>query len=365
MNSRKPDKILIIKLWAIGEVALATPCIAGLASAFPGAEISFLVGRRAMDIVSANRAISRVFPVDEDIFLRPSPARLLSLIKRLRREKFDLAVTLHHAAHFSFFAVLIGARQRIGLRRPGSLSFNTADIVSDGATGPKIFDYLNVLKLLPVPVAPQDARISVETDESDAMRVDALMKEGGLRDKRFVVLSCTGGENPAASRMRSNVPNKVWPPDYYRRLCDLILDGSEYKVAVVGGEGEVRRAASIAGEGRPRAVDLTGRMNLREVRILAEKALLSVTNDSGPLHVLSAAPSPVIAIFGPTDPSLICAPSGNIHIMREEMECSPCYDGKTFPNMVRECGYASCMRAVTPEKVFKKICEIAEKGGKS
>ncbi len=352
------NKILLIKLWAIGEVALSTPCIARLKASFPNSDIYFLVGDCAKDIISGNPAIKKIYSVDEDMFLKLDMRRLFLLILELRRERFDIVVTLHHFSFFSLFAFLISAPRRLGFKRPGSWSLNTADIVSNGATTPKISDYLKVLELLAIPSADKDLAISIYPNEEDKTHLKKLMGESGLVSKRFVILSPTGGENPPASVLRSNIKNKIWPLEYYRELCGLIVNRIGFKVALAGGVRERDKALYIRKGFEENVADLTGKINLRELRLLAEEAAISVTNDSGPMAVISSSASPLIAIFGPTDPRLICQPGGNFIVMREGLTCSPCYDGSAFPNRIKDCEDPVCIRSITPKKVFQKMREI-------
>lgn len=351
-------KILLIKLWAIGEVALITSCIAAIKSKLSDSVLYFLVGNNAKDIVIGNPHLNKLFSIDEKIFLKSDLINLMLLIMRLRREKFDLIITFHYSTMLSFFAFLIGAPRRLGFARVGCKNFNTANIISGGATVSKIYEYLKILKLISTPQPNNDVTVTIYPTNADRKRVASLIKESALCSKRFIMLAPAGGENPAASIFDSNIRNKVWPLEHYRTLCSLVLRSSNYKVVIVGGELERARAVYIKNGLDGQVIDLTGKTNLRELVLLAEESALCVTNDSGPMHLLSASSSSTIAIFGPTDPGLICAHAKNILILREGLKCSPCYDGSTFPNKVKDCKNPICMKRVTPEMVFQKICEI-------
>lgn len=351
------EKILIIKLWAIGEVALATSCVRRLKKEYPGCDIDFLVGDRAKDIVVGNPDIRKTVAVAEEVFLKPDPLRLLALIKDLRRERYDMAVTLHLYPLFSLFAYLIGAGQRLGMKRPGSWSLNTHDVISD-YTIPKILNYLNIFRPLGFLISKDDARVAICPTEEDKRRISLLMDEFTLERKRFIVISPTGGENPAAARLKSNIVTKAWPAEYYKELSGLILKDLDYKVVIVGGEAERARASHIKRGHDGRLIDLTGKVNLRELALLAEACVIAITNDSGPMHIMASSGSPIVAIFGPTDHCQICAPSKNITILMEKLDCSPCFDETVFPNKVIDCKDPICMRSIRPEKVYRKLCEI-------
>src|SRR3989338_26943 len=138
-------KILLIKLWAIGEVLFSTPCISRLKANLSDADLYFLVGDNAKDIIIGNPNVKEVITVDEDIFLKPNLLKLLELIMNLRKEKFDIIAILHYNPFFSLFAFLVGANKRIGLKRSNMWSLNTADIINRDFSENKIFENLKVL----------------------------------------------------------------------------------------------------------------------------------------------------------------------------------------------------------------------------
>ena len=357
-------KILLIKLWAIGEVALSTPCISKVKRVFPESDIYFLVGNNAKDIIIGNPNIKKVISVDESIFLKPDLLKLIKLITNLRRQRFDITIIFHYSIFFSSFAFLIDSPKRIGLKRPGDWSFNTSNSVSRGASMSKIFENLKVLELLSASSTDMDVKIAIYPTKEDNARIKLLMEKNDLEPKRFILLSPTGGENPAATKLKSNIKNKIWPLEYYKELCKLILKNSNFQVVITGSRTERERAVYIKDTTNGRIVDLIEKINLRELTLLAERSALSVTNDSGPMLVLSSSISPVIAIFGPTDHIKVCPPSRNIIVMTAKLDCSPCVDESVFPNRIKDCQNPICMKRITPEMVFQKICDILKLGDK-
>ncbi len=350
-------KILLIKIWAIGEVALATPCISRLKKEFPDSELHFLVGNNARDIIENNPNISRVYSVSEKAFLKPYPLRLAKMIIDLRKERYDIIVTLHHAPLFSVFSFFLGAKVRIGLKREGAWSLNTADFINRGGL-PKILEYLKVLENLSIKIEDEDTRMAIYPSDEDRRHIRSLMRENGIGPKNFIILSPTGGENPAAAKFDTNIKNKAWPVEHYVELCDLIVKNSSRKVVIVGSDSEKEKARKIKASHADEVVDLVGRTNLRELIVLADEALISVTNDSGPMSVMNVSTTPLIAIFGPTDPCIICLPSSHVTVVREGMSCSPCFDGSVFPNKMKACKDPLCMKNITPHRIFKKIQEL-------
>jgi heptosyltransferase-2 len=124
-----------------------------------------------------------------------------------------------------------------------------------------------------------------------AAELAAWQARHGLAGERRPVVTLSPGAVGAG---------KAWPPEHYAALAKaLVRDGSS--VWVLGGPGETAIAKQIVESAGPRARDLTG-ADLRNAILALASADLSVTNDSGLMHVSAALGTPTVAIFGPTSP---------------------------------------------------------------
>ncbi|MCS7253226.1 MAG: glycosyltransferase family 9 protein [Armatimonadota bacterium] len=149
------------------------------------------------------------------------------------------------------------------------------------------------------------------------------------------------------------------------RFCELILRLLDaypnMHICVIGAPKEVSYVKSVlAGiEEHERVHNLAGKLNLHELCMLLDEALLVVTNDSGPMHIAAALGTPCIAIFGPESPAHY-APIGAQHrIIYKALPCSPClnpYDGKMFA-----CPFGiACMRLISVDEVFCEVASLIE-----
>ena len=102
----------------------------------------------------------------------------------------------------------------------------------------------------------------------------------------------------------------------------------------------------------PQVVKLTGKVTLMELAALLKKCAVFVTNDSGPMHIAAAVDTPVVALFGPTDP-LKTGPYGHGHVVLSyAVDCRPC--------LRRECARAvalECLTGVRPEQVVQAVMQ--------
>lgn len=118
---------------------------------------------------------------------------------------------------------------------------------------------------------------------------------------------------PGASPHR---PGKRWPAERYAGLARA-LAGRGLASVVVGGPAEAELGRAIA-EASP-ARDLTGRTDFAQLAALGARAALAVGNDTGPVHLLAAAGTPTLVLFGPESDPALCAPRGRaVHVLRAD-----------------------------------------------
>lgn len=103
-------------------------------------------------------------------------------------------------------------------------------------------------------------------------------------------------------------PEKRWPAEHYAALAQL-LHAAGLEPVLVGGPAEAGIIETIR-RGCPAAIDLGGRTDLAQLAALGRHARLAVGNDTGPMHVLAAAPCPALTLFGAASEPRQCAPAG-------------------------------------------------------
>jgi ADP-heptose:LPS heptosyltransferase len=93
---------------------------------------------------------------------------------------------------------------------------------------------------------------------------------------------------------------------------------------------------------------------LSELAALVGRSEISITNDSGPMHLGVALQRPVVSIFGPTDSIWIgpyrCANA----VLQANLQCSPCYLRR-----LKHCSHGHvCMHSVSPLAVIERAESI-------
>ena len=143
---------------------------------------------------------------------------------------------------------------------------------------------------------------------------------------------------------------KRLPPQHFAEAADRLADAQGLPIVFMGGPAERPETRAVMARMRTKAVDLTGQTPVGLLPSLLRRAALLLTNDSGPMHIAAAVGTPVVALFGPTDP-VKTGPYGPGHVvLSHAVECRPCFR--------RECSRAvtlECLTGVTPEQVVRAV----------
>jgi ADP-heptose:LPS heptosyltransferase len=103
-------------------------------------------------------------------------------------------------------------------------------------------------------------------------------------------------------KCHENRPEKVWPPEKYSRLADMLLDRyPDMKVVVVGTDEERKWLAGKLPQSRDRIVNLCGRTDILDLLRVLDGASALVCGDSGVMHLGTVVNVPIVVLVGPTD----------------------------------------------------------------
>lgn len=341
--------ILLLRLRLIGDVVFTTPAIGALRRRFPQARITYLVEAPAEPVVRHHPALDHIVIVDRPRGMQ----RWLydwNLGRRLRGERFDLAIDFHGGPRSSFLAWMSGAPQRIGYDLPGRQWCYTTRIPWTRSLVPPRHSVLNQWALLePLGIEPLDRERDPATmplDDEAVRRVDTRLAEAGVpADAAIVVLHVSAGN-----------PFRRWPATSFSEVASaLAIESPRRRVVITSGPSERDAAEAVAAEARSRAGDAaarivrTGEFDLSELRALVERAALYIGGDSGPLHIASTTATPIVALFGPTLPERSmpwrppAAPA--IAIDAGPLPCRPCHQRQCVPGDFR------CLTTISPTMV--------------
>ncbi len=346
------NKILIIKLGAIGDLLMATPAVRALKKAYPTAHISLLVGKSSKMAVSGNPHIDEFIECDDYIIYKGTLLQklkyILSLILKIKRKKYDVVFVFHRDWRFNLFAFLCGIPERVGFDRNGEGRFLTKKVRISGVKH-NIDHYLDVVNAFGVQDDGKNMEFTINREAEIA--VDKILEAWDLKEDDIKVGILAGG----ASNIKSKMLIKRWPLEYYVELTKKMVSGG-YKVILLGANSDKPGSKVILKSLSDNIFDLTGKTTLEETAAVMKKCKVIVTHDSGPMHLASAVGRPVVSIFGPTDPREYYPLNRNSHYFWNvgNIDCAPCYSEGEFP----DCKDPRCINAVSVEEVYNKMLEI-------
>ncbi len=336
INLREIRKILFVRLRLIGDVLMTTPSLKVLKESFPEAKIYYLVEPPQDELLMGNPDIDELIVIRRDSSFK----ELLSLVRRMRREKFDVAIDFHGGPRASFLTLLSGAKLRIGYNYSPRKIFYHLKVergVKEGYIH-SVLNQFNLIKALGVESEDLPPLFMQELDSSEREKLEKILKEKGLEEKKFIVMHVSAGNQ-----------YREWGVENWKKLIEIILNkGKNLKVALIGSEKDLIYEEHLK---FPIVVSFIGKLNLREVRELIKKSRLFVGPDSGPMHIASTTETPIIALFGPTTPSVFGPWKKKAVIIEGSTDCRPCNQ--------KSCDYNfRCIREIKPETVFEEMEKI-------
>ena len=269
--------------------------------------------------------------------------------RELRDERFDCAVLLQNAFEAAAVVMMAGIPERIGYNRDGRgwLLTEGVPVPRPGELPPhQRFYYLELLRrvnwLANLPAL----------DEIRLEGLDEARRFGAELFSRNGVGADVIGISPGAAYGSA----KRWLPENFAAAAGMLARELGAEVAIFGSRDEASLCGSVSElmtQGGVRAHNFAGRTSLREFIDMASVCRAFLTNDSGAMHIASAAGTPTVAVFGATD-HYATGPTGTLaRVVREPVSCSPC--------LLRECPIDHrCMARVQPGRVVDAALELVE-----
>jgi heptosyltransferase II len=338
------ERILVRGVNWVGDSILTYSTVQRLKTFFSCSHLAILVPSYLVDLWKTFPFVDEVIPFHNKAGLR-SFQEDLRLSISLRKRGFDLAVILPRSFRSAFQIYLTRIPIRIGYQNGGRSFLLTHDIHQTEKVlhAHRVIYYQKLIHSLTQTEACPSPRIFLQ--EEDRRWAQDLLKSLGLLDGKPLI-----GMNPGATYGLA----KCWYPERFGELGKRLRKKEKAAVLLFGKEEEGPIAKKIVRHMGNGGIDLTGKTRLLQLAALLERCQLLVTNDTGTMHMAAAVDTPVVALFGSTDP-LVTGPWGEGHVViREDVDCSPC--------LKRICPTKhQCMDLITvdevEEAVYKKLKE--------
>jgi lipopolysaccharide heptosyltransferase I len=346
-------RILILKPSSLGDVVHTLPLVHVLKRENPSCHIGWIIQRSFMPIIEADPAVDEIIPIfipstsdpasRRGAFFRAAGATLATVIelrKKFAARPYDLVLDLHA----SFRGGLLGRTNPGGVRigfgdaKEWNTFFQDHLLVPDPDRPHAVDKNLLFADFLGCPPQPEDFHIVT----SARAKVEALefLKQAKAPDDRKIVYA-----NPAA-----RWASKFWTVPAWANLSDM-LTRAGISVVFAGSPDDLAYIAKITELTKEPPIIAAGRLNLVAAVALLEIADVYMGVDSGPMHIAAFTGTPVVALFGPTDPAKV-GPYGKGHtvIKRDELQCLACRK--------RSCENRACLEGITATEVYETITTV-------
>lgn len=330
-------EILVIRLSAIGDILLTTPVVQRLKKLFPDARITFLVKERYADFIAACPDADRIetWKPGQSIF-----AVRTALHTEVTR--YDLVLDLQSNLKTRILSLVLSAAQKRRYRKP----------------------YLNriLLVYLKKNRYPEKKKVTDRYFETLAGIDDTPRSEVVhlRRDKLPKKLERFASERPVLIAPGARWATKRWPVEYFASLASKILEKHpQKKIIWLGGSDETGvfdflKEHPYLKRHAKRMVFLCNELSVAQMPALADMAAAVVTNDSGLMHLLSAAKTPLIALFLSTVEEFGFFPlsAGAEVLTARNIECRPC-NHKGLDACPKK--HFRCARELTADQVYGAV----------
>ncbi|HUO60962.1 MAG TPA: lipopolysaccharide heptosyltransferase I [Candidatus Acidoferrales bacterium] len=316
-TANNPQRVLIVRLGAMGDVLHGLPVAAALRCALPGTGVDWLIEERWAEMLCAPDAF-RAGPVNEE---RPLVERVHTVNTRKWRK--NLTATETRLAFANVIRDLRDANYDAVLDVQGAWK---SAILARMACGKRVLGFAapreRGAEWLYSKRVPTNARHVVEMNLALAEALTSL----SVQEPSFALPRHAASESWVAQELASRkvrefallTPGagwaaKQWPAERFGELArQLSAQGIAPLINFGPGEQELASQVIAASGGTAQAISC----GLSQLIALTRRARLFVGGDTGPTHLAAALNVPVVALFGPTDPARNGPYSSRVSVLR-------------------------------------------------
>ena len=297
-----PRRLLIVRLGSMGDIIHTLPAVTALRGAFPEASIGWIVEERWAELLctlpeprSGPRSLRR--PLVDQVhtvntkkwrsfpFSAQTWEQIAAGLSELRAQRYEVAVDFQGAVRSALLARWSGAPTIYGFAQPRenvASMFYTRDVIARGS---------HIVEQN-LSLAEAVTRIPLGVPKIEFPRDEAIEKQC---EERLQHIGDFALLNPGAGWGA-----KQWPPERYGEVAKwLVEDGVKSFVNFGPREESLMRTVESASEGAATGISCS----LTELVAITRRARLFIGGDTGPMHLAAALRVPVVAIFGPTNPT--------------------------------------------------------------
>jgi len=339
MHSSRWEKVLVLQTSFLGDTVLSLPLLSELKRRFPQAKLSLLCSPMARDLLQDHPGIDEIIVDDKRGADKGWPG-MWRKAQKLRQKGFSAALSPHKSLRSALLLFFAGIPYRVGFKQSKGWFFFHQRVHKDSARH-DVDRNLSILQAFGINPEDCDRDVTLPVSDSARQTVDRLLRSFGVNSGKVIV-----GINAG-----SVWPTKRWAAEGFARVIALIKQKHDCDVLLFGSQEDAEINSRIQALCGTAAVNLAGKLSLRELPVAVSLCKVFITNDSGPMHVAVARNVPTVAIFCATTPSLGFYPhSAKAIVVEKLLPCRPCssHGGRRCP-----LGTEDCIRLIQPADVLK------------
>ncbi len=328
-------RILIIKLWALGDILMATPLLHALLARWPDAEITWVADTQYAGILENHPLLHALVAVDTGRWRRllrqGKLAAWLAEARRLHQDmqarRFDIAINFHPQKWW--MRILAVAPVRVGLfgsdkRLPTRRLYTHPVSEAAGGAAHNTHRYLEVAAALGC--SPASEAMTLGETAGEAPFWDEFCRTQGISKEQPVVVVA-----PFAT-----TENRVWETGRLAQIVDWLQDKCGASVILCAGPKDQQAVCGITKLVSVPLIIAEG-LTLREYVAVLRGADLVICGDSSPMHIAGALGKPYVALFGPTPVAGRAPLAGPGIALAKPLPCAPCDQSGCRNAVFREC----------------------------
>ncbi|MEW6110995.1 MAG: glycosyltransferase family 9 protein [Thermodesulfobacteriota bacterium] len=348
------QRVLIIKPSSLGDVVHTVPLVHAIKRCRPDCTIGWVIQKSFRPVIQHDPAVDEIIPISIPSTSEPAArgsawfAALAATFRTFRTLRtqfkavpYDLVLDLHASFRSGLLGLTNPAGRRVGFADAKELNtwFQHTTLTTDANRPHAVDKNMAFAGFLGCRPQPEDYRLV--TGSEAHQKVTEFLKAEGVNESDRLVYA-----NPAA-RWKT----KLWTIDAWTELADLLTRRTGAQVVFGGGPGDLGLIREITGRMQQLSILAAGRLALDEAVALIERCDVYVGVDSGPMHIAAFVGTPVVAVFGPTDPAKV-GPYGDGHrvIRLEELDCLACRK--------RSCVERRCLEELPASRVFEETAAL-------
>jgi ADP-heptose:LPS heptosyltransferase len=344
-----PQRILLLRLERIGDLIMTLPAFGDVRTLAPGARVDLVVGSWNASLARAVKGVDTVESLDAGWLARGAGGRplrsLLGTARTWRERRYDLAINFEPDIRTNLLAAAAGAAWTVGYRSGGGGAVLDAALDFDT----RAHTTANARRLVAAAFgrgSDQPAGGLLAIPDVARRQAAACLPPGA---GPLIGIHASGGREI-----------KQWDPARFAAIARRFVDERGATI-VLTGAGADRPLVEQVKAGLPdrSVVDATGEPDLLVLAAILERIDLLITGDTGPMHLAGAVGTPVVAVFGPSDPRRYAPAGPRDRVVRIDLPCAPCNRIRLPP--ARCVGHVpDCLAGIAADRVYEAAVAVLQ-----